>query len=296
MKKILLTLIAISLSITSFSQNKFIRVESRVGGTMMKFSLFQKQSDNSYDLIDAADEDGGTWTFDSLSSGVYRVHVNIEYNKYLPTWHPYKAIWEEAQDIDLNSTDSFICSNGMLPNPVFLGPCAISGNLVEGNLFAPGDPLKNVRVLLYRDSVLIKMINTNDSGKFNASNLPIGTYKIRTDIVNAIDPTPKTVTVDSTNTSANIDLTINKNGTINTWLNKTVFTDLSIYPNPAKTDVEIHKSGKFELQLMDINGKFVMKQSAFNNTSIDVSQYDNGVYFLRISSGNKHVVEKLIVQ
>jgi hypothetical protein len=187
---------------------------------MMKFSLFQKQSDNSYDLIDAADEDSGTWTFDSLSSGVYRVHVNIEYNKYLPTWHPYKAIWEEAQDIDLNSTDSFICSNGMLPNPVFLGPCAISGNLVEGNLFAPGDPLKNVRVLLYRDSVLIKMINTNDSGKFNASNLPVGTYKIRTDIVNAIDPTPKTVTVDSTNTSANVDLTINKNGTINTNIRK----------------------------------------------------------------------------
>lgn len=296
MKKQLLALLAVALSFSAFTQSKFIRVETRVGGTMMKFSLYQKQTDNSYELIDAADEDSGIWTFDSLNAGTYRVHVDIEYNKYLPTWHPYKALWEEAEDIDLNTNDSFVCGQGMLPNPAHFGPCAISGNLVEGDLFAPGDPMKNVRVLLFNDSVLIKMLNTNDSGKFNATNLPVGTYKIRTDIVNTTDPSPKTVTVDSTNTSANVDLTINKTGTTNTGLQKLIFADLSIYPNPANSHVDVQLSGKFQIQLMDIHGRVIVSKAAFNQVQIDVSTFDKGLYLIQISNGKQQATQKLIIQ
>lgn len=296
MKKILLTFTCAMLSLALFAQTKWIAVNTGVGGTMMTFSLYEKQSDNSYEMIDAVNEDSGNWLFDSLASGVYRIHVSIEYDKYLPTWHPRQALWEDAEDIDLTSVDSFVCNAGMLPNPVHIGPCGISGVITEGQLFAPGDPLKNTRVLLYRDSVLITMTSTNDSGSFSKTNLPVGTYTIRTDVVNTNDQNPKTVTVDSTNTTATVNLTVNKNGTSNTGLNKVRTASFKIYPNPSNGNFMVLKSGKFTADIWDMRGHKVGSYKGFNMLRIDLSENPVGMYFIQVKAGNKTEFQRIVVQ
>ena len=107
MKKLLLLITVLSSGVV-MAQVRHIKVSTGVSGANMTYSLYQKQVDNSYTKIKEGTENRGAWRFDSLPSGMYRVHVAINYGKYLPTWHPRKVIWDEASDIDLNVNDSFI--------------------------------------------------------------------------------------------------------------------------------------------------------------------------------------------
>lgn len=296
MKKTLLSLCLTTFAFGAFAQTKFIRVETAVGGTLMDFTLYKKQADSTFQSVETGTVNTGTYLFDSLSSGIYRVHVDPRYNKYLPTWHPRKELWENAADINLNNTDSFLSNEGLLPNPAAMGPCSISGTLTEGLLKGQGDPLKNVRVLLYNNSVLIKMLNTNDSGKFNATSLPVGTYQIRTDIVNTVDPAPRSVTVDSTNTSASVAITVSQSGSVNTGIKHQLSTPFVVYPNPADDMLYIELEGKFTATLADITGKNVTTIQGFNKTGIDISHLNKGMYVLMISEGDKNQARKIMIR
>ncbi|MHC1706860.1 MAG: reprolysin-like metallopeptidase [Bacteroidales bacterium] len=80
-------------------------------------------------------------------------------------------------------------------------------------------------------------------------------------------------------------------------------TAVSIVPNPAhdKLDVIIdHKDkGLFTLALCDITGKIIKeinseKNSLVMNTSFDLSNLSNGLYFIRVSSEKGSVVKKVV--
>lgn len=296
MKKTLLSFSLICFTLSAFAQTKFIRVETAVGGTLMDFTLYKKQADSSFQSVETGTVNTGTYLFDSLTSGIYRVHVDPRYNKYLPTWHPRKELWENASDINLNNVDSFLSNEGLLPNPSAMGPCSISGTLTEGLLKAQGDPLKNVRVLLYNNSVLIKMLNTNDSGKFNATSLPVGTYRIRTDIVNATDPSPRSVTVDSTNTSASVAITVNQSGSVNTGLTSAHQIPFHVYPNPAQDVLYIAQEGVFTASLYDIHGKLVVKTSGTNEAHMDIVHLNKGIYIIIVNKEGINQSGKIIIR
>ncbi len=279
MKKLLL-LMAIVSSINVFAQNKWIRVNARVGGTMITFSLYQKQSDNSYALLKSVEEDSGVWTFDSLNTGIYRVHASMAYAKYIPTWHPRKAIWDEAADIDLTSTDSALCEEGMLANPVFTGPATIDGELSEGMLKTAGDPLKNTRVVIKDGAgAFVKMTSTNDSGKFTVNNLPVGTYKILVDVINVPTANPKTVVLDSANLTASVDLTVNSSGTVTTGIQKaTSLNAFALYPNPATDFVTVNTAENVTINIYNITGLLVAKGTINQFQNLSIEQLPNGIY------------------
>lgn len=296
MKKTLLIYSLLVLSTALFAQTKFIRVECGVSGQDITFTLYKMQTDSSFAALKAGTSSNGFYTFDSLSTGIYRLHQNIGYNKYLPTWHPRKALWEESVNINMNTADSFIANEGLLPNPVFTGPCTIAGTLTEGLLKGAGDPLKNVRVILLSNGVLIKMLNTNDSGKFSATSLPTGTYIIRTDLVNTKDPSPKTVTVDSNNTTASVALTVSKNGSVNTGIKTVKHNKTKVYPNPASDKINLDVDGAYSAQVIDITGKTVKQLKSYNMQSLDISDLKKGIYFLRIQTDAGNETRKIIVE
>lgn len=285
------------LSLGTMAQTKWIRVNTQVGGNMMTFSLYQRQADSSFTKIDAKEEDSGTWLFDSLNAGIYRIHVDFLGNKYLPTWHPRKALWDEAGNVDLTSIDSFICSEGMLPNPAMLpGPGLISGKLTEGLLKAQGEPIKNTRVILLDSTnAVAALTRTNDSGNFSISNIPVGTYKIKVDLVNASTAKSKTVVLDSTNSTVSVDLTVNKTGPVNTALTEaTTASKVVVYPNPATQVIYINAAQGSNVEVHNLSGKLVLSQTINSNSSIDVSTLANGIYFVKISYANEIAVRKFI--
>ena len=83
-------------------------------------------------------------------------------------------------------------------------------------------------------------------------------------------------------------------------INENEINNINIYPNPANTFV-IVESNKFKVKsysIVDITGKMV-KQSAIkqtNNLTIDISDLDNGIYFLNIKTSEFNINKRLIKQ
>ncbi|MDP1727539.1 MAG: T9SS type A sorting domain-containing protein [Bacteroidota bacterium] len=92
--------------------------------------------------------------------------------------------------------------------------------------------------------------------------------------------------IDEVSISANSDAGINES------INQTVFT---AFPNPVKDILHIslnqHNAG-YEIEVISLIGQTLLKTQ--NNSSIDVSQLCEGIYFIKVSNGNKYYQQKFI--
>lgn len=90
---------------------------------------------------------------------------------------------------------------------------------------------------------------------------------------------------------------------LNVGLNSVISdNEISFYPNPVKDKLTL--TGKDELlksafvQITDLEGRIIKTQqikSVSGSTSIDLNNIGEGVYFLRITSGNRTGVKKFVV-
>lgn len=79
---------------------------------------------------------------------------------------------------------------------------------------------------------------------------------------------------------------------------------LNVYPNPARENINITYNGlenQTQIHLYDLTGKEVLTQVwnngiGLNQEQVDVSQLQQGVYFLTLVSGNKTTTQKIIIQ
>ena len=72
-----------------------------------------------------------------------------------------------------------------------------------------------------------------------------------------------------------------------------VLANIIIQPNPTQHFINI--SGNFkidQIEISDISGRLIF--NANNERNIDCSEFANGVYFLKIISGNQQVTRKFI--
>jgi ELWxxDGT repeat protein len=72
----------------------------------------------------------------------------------------------------------------------------------------------------------------------------------------------------------------------------------SVYPNPAKTTIDItaedYRGGS--MALFDISGKKLHEQTVLTNMKIDVSNFAAGIYIIKLVSGDKSDMQKLIIE
>lgn len=77
-----------------------------------------------------------------------------------------------------------------------------------------------------------------------------------------------------------------------------ISSSISIYPNPAidKFTIEIPQMTEINtLTIYDINGQVIdKKRIKENKTQIDISDYKNGMYFLKLNTGKMEIIRKLI--
>lgn len=72
----------------------------------------------------------------------------------------------------------------------------------------------------------------------------------------------------------------------------------NIYPNPTKNTVHINlkNSSQAEIDIYDLNGRLIKKQSIQNNDSINLSSFANGIYLFKITSKEGVVTKRIIKQ
>lgn len=76
----------------------------------------------------------------------------------------------------------------------------------------------------------------------------------------------------------------------------TFFQNISVFPNPATTEIKIDlpSINKFTLEIIDTYGNTVLKTQ--NQNTINISKLKIGIYFLRVTSVNKTHTLKILKQ
>ena len=83
----------------------------------------------------------------------------------------------------------------------------------------------------------------------------------------------------------------------------TVFTstidiiDYKIYPNPTSNYIVVESSNNYKIDIIDLTGKEILHSfTNSNKVSLDLSDLNKGVYFIRLSFENTIKTEKLIIK
>lgn len=152
----------------------------------------------------------------------------------------------------------------------------------------------------FASPVNIGSITGLSSGKISAiipnTTLAGSGYKIR-----VVSTTP--VVIGSTNESViNISKATQKTSATDKIENQN--EDSILYPNPATDKVNVSlpassfdNNGYIDIVISGVDGKIVKKiKSQFLTTSIDVSDFTNGIYILKMGAKNKEILKKLVVQ
>ncbi|MDH5036646.1 MULTISPECIES: S8 family peptidase [Chryseobacterium] len=71
--------------------------------------------------------------------------------------------------------------------------------------------------------------------------------------------------------------------------------EVKIYPNPSSSSIAIQSSEnkKLDVEIINLQGRTVIKNSVLPNEKIDISQLPTGQYIININEGQRRVVEKL---
>ena len=72
---------------------------------------------------------------------------------------------------------------------------------------------------------------------------------------------------------------------------------LQIFPNPTKDflGITLENNLPSELTLMDVSGKVVLEKTFTNSSNINLSNFNNGIYFLSISNNSKIATKRVNV-
>ncbi len=74
---------------------------------------------------------------------------------------------------------------------------------------------------------------------------------------------------------------------------------LTVYPNPTAGQLEVQIideafEGVSTMTLFDLAGKVLTEKSILKNTSLDLSDYAQGVYFIKVENGNRSYTQKVV--
>ncbi|MEO9532206.1 MAG: LamG-like jellyroll fold domain-containing protein [Crocinitomicaceae bacterium] len=74
----------------------------------------------------------------------------------------------------------------------------------------------------------------------------------------------------------------------------------NLYPNPTNAEVTVEFSQGFDaalLNLTDASGKLVLSTTiAGNKTQLNLSEFENGIYFMTVTAGDQQMVKRIIKQ
>jgi hypothetical protein len=184
------------------------------------------------------------------------------------------------------------------------GPGFIGGNISAGANKGTGAGVPNLLVMLRDDNGnVVRFTYTDVNGDYTFGGISSGIYDVYPEEMNYITTTAP-VSLIVPNIVANgvnfkqtpTEIKPVSQGIINTPDTK----QFSVYPNPARDVVNITSlaNSSSTVMIMDLAGRTVASTTlnASGSTTMNISQLNSGVYFIRIASENGQHTEKLILQ
>ena len=177
---------------------------------------------------------------------------------------------------------------------------------------AVGDPAADVNVHLQQGQnsswTTIAQMLTDTEGYFEFNDISAGRYRVVLEIdgLEHIED-PQIVVINEGDTITDIEYEITEDGIKNKSGNETGVVQLTVsdeqltvYPNPVKNQLTI-KDGELKInniELFDVYGKSVLRHCEQSEAiqKIDVSDFANGIYILKINTNQGIITRKIVKQ
>ena len=101
-----------------------------------------------------------------------------------------------------------------------------------------------------------------------------------------------TVTVDDGLETVEASITILVKDCIS--VEENILNNVSIYPNPAEDFIMINSENVEFAEVIDIYGRVITASEINGETRIDMSNFANGIYYVRLHSNGETAVQKVV--
>jgi hypothetical protein len=79
-------------------------------------------------------------------------------------------------------------------------------------------------------------------------------------------------------------------------VNQTTLENVTIYPNPAKDEINISSAENAEIQIYDLLGKMIFSMNNIEmNQQLNVAKFQTGTYFMKISKDNSVTTKRFLI-
>jgi Secretion system C-terminal sorting domain len=244
-------------------------------------------------------------SIDKTDSATSVLNSNLSLSQSLPSYFGLNATFNIVGDDLTVNINTLPYLNGTYNLMV-----AVVEKITTGNATTNGETeFKNVMMKMMPDA-LGTIINTVHDVPINTvltTNVANGTYINPTLTGAALNSSTNRIHTEDINDLEVIvfiqdkdDKTIMQAAKATTLLASRNFSEdsrFSIYPNPSTGIVKITSEKPIDLVIIDILSKIVFTtNNVINDSSIDLSNLQKGIYFAKITDGNKTTTQKLILK
>ena len=264
----------------------------------------------------------GNFLFDKLYEGeyvFYAVADTVNDRSILSTYHPVHNQWQDAFvhelkgnifdiDIRLNKAQHILPPGAGSISGVFLNSETLKSDLNvyfaswfdNSQWMSSNNGLPNASVWLLGESqtTIYQHTLSDSDGIFRFTDLPFGIYKLKGEVAGFQTETSSVIELSAANPHIEeASIYFNHQNHIVYSIpppNTSESSQLSLFPNPASTEINISApwlddTGEAEITLFNRKGQLVMHKtiSPINQTvTIDIETLPEGMYILRIKIGN----------
>jgi hypothetical protein len=239
----------------NFSGNVSVNVNTQTLDAGKSWLIRKNLYDSTLTATDTNNVITGAYSFSNTINGKYLVKASADaaspyYPNNIPTYLGDVLFWYQATELNLCNGNAQNVNINLVQGINPGGPGFIGGFITQGanKMLGVGDPLIGVTVILF--NVLNQPVAysvTDATGYFSISNLPLGTYKVYIDKLNAMidNSIAPSITLTAGNPGSNIlPFTLYSdhlvlNGFVNVIENNGNENLVSVIPNPAKGNASL---------------------------------------------------------
>lgn len=261
----------------------------------------------------------GTYLFDGLANGTYRVIALGDQNLYpsMPTYAPGTDLWQLADSVVLagNCPDTLAAFDIQLVElaTASIGTGTIVGQVSQRVAQAAGAPAGGVWVTLRQadDQAVVQMTRSDAGGDFRLENIPFGTYRIYVDRAGYQMDSSHVFVFNDTTASYNAAVCINTDLQTIEVCDQQVTTGiptplqvgmgLTIAPNPFQEGFHLtfdQQQPVVQYTLRDAMGRALLHRqlTQTQEVSLDLRAHPAGIYLLLVQYGQQQVMERMVKQ
>jgi len=213
----------------------------------------------------------------TLSSLAHEIAYNFDFktgNAADPVYTLYVSGLSIGDEIAVFDGNKIVGTAAIVSENVLENSVPVFSTLTNGNGYEPGKPI-SIKVWDSKNQKEISVTYTFEKGYDNAY----------------------TKTIFPSNDGEYSIINISKNSFT---IDKNTLSEISIYPNPASDKISINTaniiSGISKFQIFNLLGEVIysVSKESSKTTSIDISQLENGLYFIKVENNGSFVSKKFI--